>query len=197
MIENIFPIKIYKTNFSEGLEELKSILIPKLEPIFEKTKLNNQGSMRGGLCSYNVARDLHHWPELKQYVSFLKTHISLYWNELGYGDTPKITETWANQYPPDSFIDTHNHSPIPITISFYLQKSKDSGNIRFTDPNEAVLKYQPFAGLASRDNYHNMFVREIEVVEGDVVMFPGWINHATSINNSTEDRIIIGTNVMI
>ena len=197
MIKNIFPIKIYKTNFAEDLEKLKSILIPKLEPIFEKTKLNNQGSMRGGLCSYNVARDLHHWPELKQYVSFLKTHISLYWNELGYGDTPKITEMWANKYPPHSFIDTHNHSPIPITVSFYLQKVENSGNIRFTNPNDTILKYQPCIGLTDRNNYHNMFNTEIDVVEGDVVMFPGWINHATSINNSTSDRIVIGTNITI
>ena len=35
------------------------------------------------------------------------------------------------------------------------------------------------------------------VKTGDLVMFPGWINHKSLPNESDEDRIIIGTNYFI
>lgn len=196
MIEHIFPVKIYKTQYTGKLEELKSTLIPKLDSVFEKTKLNNQGSMRGGLCSYNAVRDLHSWPELSPYIDFLNKHLPIYWKELGYKKEPVIAEMWANKYSQGSFIDTHNHSPITVTASFYLQKPVDSGNICFVNPLDTLLKYQPLEDLDNRNIYHKMFNYEVDVKEGDVVMFPGWLNHETQPNNSNLDRIIIGTNVV-
>lgn len=197
MIENIFPIKIYKTKFDGNLTDLKSIVIPRLDSVFEKTKTNNQGSMRGGLCSYNAVRDLQHWPELKPYIDFLQEHAEIYWKELGYKKEPKISEMWANKYSPGSFIDIHNHSPIAITVSFYLQKPANSGNICFVNPLETLLKHQPFSELDDRNNYHRMFNYNVEVNEGDVIMFPGWLQHETMPNDSEFDRIIIGTNINI
>lgn len=197
MIENIFPIKIYKTKFTGNLEELQSILIPKLDSVFEKTKSNNQGSMRGGLCSYNAVRDLQNWSELKHYIDFLQEHLLIYWKELGYRKEPKIAEMWANKYTPGSFIDTHNHSPVAVTVSFYLQKPTNSGNICFVNPIDTLLKHQPFRELENKNSYHKMFNYEVDVTEGDVVMFPGWLQHETVPNDSELDRIIIGTNVNI
>ena len=91
--------------------------MPELDSVFEKTKLNNQDSMRhGGLCSYNAVRNLHTWPQLQSYVDFLKTHIDIYWKELNYdlNRQPQIFEMWANIYKHGSFIDIHNHSPIQL-----------------------------------------------------------------------------------
>ena len=32
---------------------------------------------------------------------------------------------------------------------------------------------------------------------GDLVIFPGWLNHETSVNESDDDRIIIGANYFL
>jgi uncharacterized protein (TIGR02466 family) len=198
MIENLFPVKIYKTKYTSNFDELRNVILPKLESVFNATVSNNQGSMRGGLCSYNVVRDLHLWPELYPYVNFLNAHLPVYWKELGYNSMipPKIFEMWANKYTPHSFIDTHNHSPIPITISFYLQTNKDSGNIVFEHPNSTLLKHQPVHGLDDRNTYHTLFDHEIDIEEGDIIMFPGWLKHKTTPNVSKNDRIMIGANVV-
>lgn len=197
MIENIFPTKIYKTSYSGSIQQLKKDLLPKFASVFDDVAKNNQGSIRGqGMCSYNVFRQMQHWPEVKLFLDFLQPHLILYWKELGFDETitPKINEMWANKYEKDSFIDLHNHSPVNITVSFYLSKPKDSGNIVFEHPLETLLKHQPIA-LDNVNNYHNWFQKEVEVNEGDVVMFPGWLRHKTTPSNSSQSRIILGANI--
>lgn len=196
MIEDIFPIKIYKTRF---VLKNKDLLIDQLEEVFKQTEKNNQGSMRGaGLCSYNAARSLQKWSELKDLSEFLIDESKKYWNELKYDKTrsPSIYEMWANRYERDSFIDEHNHAPIPITVSYYLKKPKNSGNIVFVNPLEDLLKHQPFDLLKDRNMYHTLFNSEIAIEENDVIMFPGWLRHKTTPNASLDPRIIIGANLM-
>ena len=198
MIELIHPIKIYKTKYTGDLELLKQTVIPKLTDVFEKTRLNNQDSMRNkGLCSYNAVRDLQSWSELTHYVSFLKEHLNIYWKELNYDPDrgPGIAEMWANCYEPGSFIDIHNHSPITITASFYLQKPTNSGNIVFEHPLETLLKHQPI-NHKDINAYGSWFQTEVAVEEGDLVLFPGYLKHKTTPNLDLSNRIIIGANVL-
>ncbi len=198
MIELIHPIKVYKTKYTGDLDTIINSIMPKLDSVFEQTKLNNQDSMRyDGLCSYNVVRDMHRWPELTPYVDFLNHHLQLYWKELNYDTSrpPSIFEMWANVYKQGSFIDAHNHSPITITVSFYLKKPAQGGNIVFEHPLETLLKHQPI-DYKNIDNYGSWFDHTVEVEEGDVVMFPGWLRHKTTPNLDQSDRIIIGANIV-
>jgi uncharacterized protein (TIGR02466 family) len=195
MIEDIFAISIYRTKYKDNIVELQNNVIPLLEPVFAETIKDNQGSMRnGGLCSYNVVRNLQSMPELQGLLEFLTEHVNAYWQHLNYSGKPAIVEMWANRYAPGSFIDTHNHSPVPLTSSFYLKKNKDSGNLVFEHPNEVILKHQPYS-FNNRSSYHQLFDYEVPVEEGDLVIFPSYLRHKTMPNQSTEDRIIIGTNI--
>ena len=197
MIQELFPIKIYKIS-CPFVSDLQKNLIPLLHEVFEKTKTNNQGSMRGsGLCSYNSVRNLHTWQETKLLSEFIDYHSNQYWKQLGYNKeiVPKLIEMWANKYPRESFIDWHNHSPISITSSFYLQKDDNGGNILFEHPNELILKHQPILSDVEKNTYHNLFTEEITVNTGDLIMFPGYLKHRTLPNLSNTDRIIIGANI--
>jgi uncharacterized protein (TIGR02466 family) len=196
MIKEIFPVKIYKTRFIGNLEFLKKMIIPNLGNIFDRTKDNNQVSMREkGLCSYNEERNLHLSNETTELVNFINHHARIFWKELEYtGKNINIMEMWANLYPPGSFIDLHNHSPVPLTASFYLQKDVDSGNIEFEHPLATLLKHQPI-NYVNRNTYEKMFYHTVDVEEGDLVIFPGWLNHRTTVNSSMNDRIIIGANI--
>jgi len=196
MIENIFPIKIYKTSYGD-VTDLYNTLSPILETTFQRTIENNQGSMRNnGLCSYNAERNLHKLPELKTIVDFVSEHVAKFWKELGYEGVPYIHEQWANRYVNGSFIDIHNHAPIPLTASFYLKKEPAAGNLIFENPLEALLKHQPYAKIKERDYYHTLFDHGVEVSEGDLIIFPGWLRHRTEPNLSGSARIIVGSNIM-
>lgn len=194
MIENIFPLKIYKVSL--GNDPSLTTVEEHLDEFYEKTVSNNQGSMRNnGLCSYNTSRELHTISKFDHITDIIATHVNIYWKELGYNHTPYIHEMWTNKYPPGAFIDAHNHAPMPLTVTLYLKKEKDSGNIVFEHPLEVLLKHQPFKELQDRNLYHTLFDHELEVTTGDLVIFPGWLKHKTQSNNSTSDRIIIGANI--
>jgi ectoine hydroxylase-related dioxygenase (phytanoyl-CoA dioxygenase family) len=42
--------------------------------------------------------------------------------------------------------------------------------------------------------YKDVTWKELPTVSGDVIIFPGWIEHRTQTNNSSEDRWVITTN---
>jgi uncharacterized protein (TIGR02466 family) len=198
MIQDIFPTKIYKAKYQGDLHGLQDKVLPLLADVFSLTETDNQGSMRGdGLCSYNVKRDLFSWNELAEIKTFIQESANAYWSELGYRKDrhPYIVEMWANCYRGDSFIDAHNHAPAPLTASFYLKKPANSGNLVFEDPNATLLKHQPYDAILKRESYHLLFEQELDVEEGDLVIFPGYLVHKTRPNMSQDERIIIGANI--
>jgi uncharacterized protein (TIGR02466 family) len=193
MINNIFPIKIYKHTVND-VDKLLNTVKYWLDDSFEKTLTNNQGSMRNsGLCSYNTSRELHKNIAFSPIVDIINYHVDIFWKELDYNYSPFIQEMWANKYVSGSFIDIHNHAPIPLTVSLYLKK--ESGNIVFENPLETILKHQPYKQLQDRNSYHTLFDHEVEVTAGDILIFPGWLKHKTYPNNSDSERIMIGANI--
>jgi len=196
MIEKIFPLKIYKTSYNHDLRLLQNILTPFID--FDKTLLNNQGSMRGeGVCSYVERRDLHKLDDFIPIVNFIIEHTIIYWKELNYDISykPFIEEMWYNVYKEGSFIDSHNHAPRILTCSFYISKESGTSNIVFENPLSTLLKHQPY--YIDKNNYHRLFEEEVDAQSGDLIIFPGWLNHRTIKNNSTADRIMIGANICI
>jgi uncharacterized protein (TIGR02466 family) len=191
----IFPTLIHVTQYPGDLKALQDTLLPKINLLFDTTKINNQTSMRGeGICSYNIKRDLHLDPTFKILVEFVNEHAQLYWKELGYNQAmrPEVYEMWTNIYKQDSFIEMHNHSPIHMTASFYLQHPESGGNIVFEHPNATLLKHQPYAFDQIR---YTAFEQEVSVSTGTLVIFPGYMNHRTQPNMSADHRIIIGSNI--
>lgn len=194
--KEIFPTLIHTAKYTGNIDAVIQTILPKLEQWFEETKSNNQGSMRGnGLCSYNVKRDLHTWPELRELVDFINQSAQEYWKSIGYRNdmAPGIYEMWANKYETDSFIDYHNHAPIHMTATLILQKDKGAGNIVFENPLETLLKHQPYE--VNANNFYHLFEQEIEAEAGDLIIFPGYLKHKTRPNLSNGTRIMIGANI--
>jgi len=214
MIENIFPTPVYKIQYSGDLAELQQTVMPVLEKLFESVQLDNENYIKNsvttdyskldpyhpyhpnsrnlvqqhGLTSYHTVRNLHTVLELQTYTEFLKKHLDIFWDYLGYKGRPKIQDTWANRYTTNSFIALHDHAVAPLAVAFYLKKPKDASNIIFVDQNISTLQKQPYAETQT-------FERELVVEEGDLVIFPGWVKHRTAPSASTQERIAICSNI--
>lgn len=197
MLYNLFPTLVHKSAYTGDLASLQASILPELSSIFEDAKSNNQVSMRnGGICSVNTCNKLQDKFDLTELIEFVTQSVNEYWKALGYVDANvRVFHAWANKYPPGSYIDNHNHSPSPLTASFYLKKPTESGNIVFENPISTLLRYQPYKGLGDSENYASAFDETVIVNEGELVIFPGWLMHKTEINNSTDDRIIIGFDI--
>lgn len=193
---DIFSIKIHKTSYPGDCSYLQQQIIPKLDFVFEETMRDNQGSMRhGGLCSYNVINTLSQYVDLLDLETFITQEAQKFWKKIGYTDSGcKIFKSWANKYPYNSFIESHNHAPIPLTASFNLKKPENSGELVFENPLNTLLKHQPYSELSDISNYHHLFDYKIPILEGDLIIFPGYLNHKTTRNLSDTDRITLGYN---
>jgi len=199
-IINLFPTKIYKVKLDIDHKKLSEFIENLWNVHYQDVIDNNYKSMRdGSLCIYNIVKNLHSYKETLEFRQAIDYHIRVYWKELGYDlrnlDNIKLFQMWSNIYKQDSFIDIHNHSPAILTSNYYVKKRKDSSNIRFLDPNEMILKYQPLN--INFDNYADLCEEEINVSEGDLLIFPGYLKHRTLPNTSVEDRVTITSNFLI
>jgi uncharacterized protein (TIGR02466 family) len=194
---DIFPTKIYHVSSDVDCQQMLDAVVDILASSYREAETNNQGSMRGnGLCSYNASRRLHQRSEFQSLIAFIEKHATAYWQDLGYmpSQRPKVFEMWTNVYKKDSFIDMHSHSPIQMTASFYLQQPADGGNLAFEHPMMQLMKHQPYEHALIR--YHSeAWEHDVPVKTGDLVLFPGYLNHRTRPNQSDSDRIIIGANL--
>ena len=80
------------------------------------------------------------------------------------------------------------------SVSF-LENSKVSiGKFEVEHPNSA--KKYAFPEIEKRNEF-NLEVASIDIEEGDLLLFPSYLPHKVSQNNSDQDRIVISFNVDI
>jgi len=194
---NIFPTKIYHVSSGFDCQSMLDTVNVLLEKSYSSAKENNQEFMRGdGLCSYNTSRDLHTQTKFKSLVKFIEEHSHIYWKDLGYSplQQPGVFEMWTNVYKTGSFIDVHAHSPVQMIASFYLQQPDNGGNLVFEHPMMSLMKHQPYDMDLVR-NHPEFWEYHVPVKTGDLILFPGYLNHKTLPNNAIQDRIMIGANI--
>lgn len=100
----------------------------------------------------------------------------------------KIQKMWFNVNPPGAYQGNHHHSKNLLGGTYYLSIPENSGKIVFGSPNQ-------FAWYKNQDPYdsHLLFDKfDISTLDGDLLIWPGWMDHEISLNkNSKDNRITI------
>jgi uncharacterized protein (TIGR02466 family) len=104
----------------------------------------------------------------------------------------QVSNSWINKHPTGAWTDEHCHKGCQLTIAIYLQVPENSGRIVFKDPLEYHWWGDPSDARSEKDG--NWY--PVDVTEGDILLFPGWLQHKTEINNSTQDRYVLTINLM-
>lgn len=131
-------------------------------------------------------------PDLKKLYDWMSDQCRKYWDELGYNQllNPYIIQMWGLYQGPGGFTASHNHQSIPIAASFYVD-AENKGNFVLEDPSELVLSRCPYNKIKGTPK---RFHHEIEVKNGRLVLFPGWMKHFSRENKTQEDRILMAIN---
>lgn len=98
-----------------------------------------------------------------------------------------ISNSWANVYRPGSSVSLHDHGGAMLSGALYLQASPGS-HIFFRNPllhRHKGSRPLPFAE-----------VQAIEVRAGELLLFPGWLEHRTDPNPGPKDKIVLSFNVV-
>ena len=99
---------------------------------------------------------------------------------------------WAIINKKDNFNIRHTHPNCNLSAAYYVKAPKKCGRFQVENPN-----------IAKRHSYPEINVRNelntegagIDINEGDLLIFPGYLPHKVGRNESNEDRIVISFNV--
>ena len=104
------------------------------------------------------------------------------------------TEMWAIINKKDSFNVVHTHPNSCLSAAYYVKAPINCGRFQIENLNIAKRHSSP---LLANPNELNINVAGIEVTEGDLLIFPGYLPHKVAKNEADEDRIVISFNVDI
>ncbi len=183
----LFDGYILKANYNFNWEKLK----PKVDEIFNQEITNHHPEVKNGNSTL-LARieEPHLWPELQDYMVFISTimpRVAEYYDLLPSG--VRVMNSWFNCHRTGGQSLQHEHGTVDIVFSSYPRFPQGGGRLEFKDPLEYHWHGYP------KKNDRNMYWKPVDIEEGDVMIFPGWIKHRTEINSSLENRYVLTVNL--
>ena len=183
---DLFPTTIKHVSNFINADEINKILI-----LINNLNINTHSAFLGeAVSSYKAKKNDNFFKG-----SFLEKKLNLiileYCNDLGIKDC-FIEQSWVNIQKPNSELLKHNHSPSPISGGLYLKVDDKSNKIFFHNPN-------PFIRImnAIKSTYNNNSYSYIKPKNGDLILFPGWLEHSSNRElNQSQERIVLSFNTI-
>ena len=106
-----------------------------------------------------------------------------------------ISQSWATINRKTSYHGRHHHPNCLFSLVYYLQA--ENTGLNFMIKNSALQNSFNFHYKIKNHNYYNSTSWEVPVTTGDMLIFPGHLEHFSSANKNDSDRIILGVNFFI
>jgi len=177
----LFAADVFHIN--TGTEEQRQQLITE---VLETKKLYPQGNDRSNPNCWradNPCRDIS-W--LMQDIAIMMDEIVKYYEDIdpAFKERKDLEKAkvnyWANVNGHDSYNVVHSHKLKQFSAVYYLQ-GEGTGQIAFINP----------ANLLSDCNWGSPFTRDFQMnpKDGDLIIWPAWVPHQVSRNESNRERI--------
>lgn len=101
----------------------------------------------------------------------------------------KIANSWINIAEKGVKHDYHAHPGYTIAGVYYFRVSDEQGGLCFNNPNLMLYNCQFPEGRTSPQSI------EIIPKDGDIILFPAWLQHSTMENTIDDERISIAFNI--
>lgn len=144
--------------------------------------------------SWQSGTGLHRCPELRGLVArFERTAgaalVSLHIAAAKF----EVTGCWANVNAPGASHGVHHHPNNFLSGVYYVQVGPGADTINFHDPrSQTGIIRPPVTELSA----HNTDQVVVEVQDGTLLVFPAYLEHSVSQNQSSDVRISVSFNVM-
>lgn len=181
----LFPSVFYAVEVKEDLDsffsEVKSLKFNKHESIYGDTKSHTSDNFYVLDAFTEVKRCI------EMYVNYFKDNI------LGYSNTEVgITTSWITKTEPDGYSELHDHKNSWYSGVLYFDSIEDCGNLCITDTSKRIKLNNVPDELADTLNAETfMFAPQ----KNNMVLFPSYLNHRISRNNSNQDRYSLAFNI--
>lgn len=165
--------------------------------IYKDAKDHNKNHKHGYIIKNNIIKNYNMLNLKERIIVALDrytrgvdwTYISKFNDELVVSGDWKIMNSWINIAEKGVNHDFHSHPGYTISGIYYYRVSAEQGGLGFNNPNPIVYN----AGFPEgRTNPQSI---ELIPSDGDIVLFPSWLQHGTFENTSEEERISIAFNI--
>ena len=190
-----FPEPVFKYKF-KNFKNFNKELANYIYKLYEEDTNGINRSNRGGWHSKNFELKDKNSIQLKFAIELQKYILTTFQN-LGWktqNQNIRIKEMWAIINKKDDFNVVHTHPNSYLSAAYYVKAPKNCG--RFQVENLNIAKRHSYPEIANRNEF-NMQVGGLEVDEGDLLIFPGYLPHKVAKNESDDDRIVISFNIDI
>ena len=192
-IFKFFPEGVLRFKF----EEFKAFNNHLADYIYKLQKEDKDGvnkSNKGGWHSKNFMLKDKNSIQFK-FAMELQKYISSAFQHYGWKTAKidiRIKEMWAIINKKDDFNVAHTHPNCYLSSAYYVRAPENCGKFLVENPNAAKNYF--FPEIVNR-NELNTPIAELDISEGDLLIFPGYLPHKVAKNNSDKDRIVISFNV--
>lgn len=144
-------------------------------------------TVRVGIHDYQLQP--HEQPYMRDFHEFLGHRVKWVWDQFGYlGAESEISKSWFNRHGLGAKTLEHTHNGVELVVASYIKNEPGQGFIEFRDPLEYHKTGYPY-------NAEHTIWQPVEAVSGDVLIFPGWLNHRTQENDVGGERICMTYNI--
>jgi uncharacterized protein (TIGR02466 family) len=192
-IFKFFPEPVFKYKLKD-FEDLNKELSAYIYTLHNEDKHGLERSNKGGWHSKNFELTVKDSIQ-KRFALKVQEYILNVFQSCGWkteNQNIRIKEMWAIINKRDNFNVLHTHPNCYLSAAYYVKAPKKCGRFQVENPN-----------IAKRHSYPEINVRNelntegagIDINEGDLLIFPGYLPHKVGRNESNEDRIVISFNV--
>jgi len=184
IIINLNSIPVFKesTNFYLEKKELDALLNLK----YKTSEMGSLLSIDSFILKNNIFKRIKKF--LNEKISFYKEKILEINNDI------YLTQSWATICKKNNGHHNHIHPNTFLSAVFYVKS--ENNFLKFNLTRSPLAQGFNFEYNVKKYNIYNGENWNLPVNTGDIVIFPGWLNHG-SINSSSTEKILIGSNYFI
>lgn len=136
-------------------------------------------------------------PDLADIKQIINSHLLDYQRDVCGIEIQQfyVTDSWIAITPPGGKHIVHNHPNSLLSGVFYFSVP-DHSSINFYVESQ-IFKNFKFCFDYTKLTEHNRQTVNVPIRQSDIVIFPSWVDHSVDINNSDQERIIIGFNCFV
>jgi uncharacterized protein (TIGR02466 family) len=185
----MFPTLVWKILLKA---ELRDAIDPKILATLE-TLRRDLPTLKPGQ-GWQSETTLHQRAEFQQLISCVSKVADSILRFLRIGQEPfEITGCWATVLAKGAIHKAHSHPNNFLSGVYYVRIQPGADTIYFHDPRSQARVIRPPVVELTAENTDQVVVR---VRNGNLLMFPSYLEHSVDANMSAEERISISFNIM-
>jgi uncharacterized protein (TIGR02466 family) len=187
--QDLFPTRVWTVDLSV-LAPFKDEWMSIISDMQTKSPVPAGRSNRMGWNSQPTLFEHEQFAELADAVRGVFDFI---FKEMGPPNFKYKLEAWANTHTTGGYNTFHTHPGALLSACYYLHLPKESGGLVLKDPRPGAM-LSPWQGSLKPNSGSEITIMP---QEGQLIIFPNWLEHATEANRDENTRISIPVNALL